>query len=101
MQHCLVASCEGPDIRPLLRTRAHAAADALRTGNDGWTVHIARHTVRAPNRPQPGPQWAAVHARNMAWLRNDLLETALADWHTHVLWLDADLVDFPPDLISR
>jgi hypothetical protein len=100
-QHCLVAICEGPDLPPAIKERAHACTDALRGSNPGWTVHVARHTTRAPNRPQPGPLWAAVHARNMAWLRNDLLAAHLANWHTHVLWLDADLVAFPPDLICR
>lgn len=99
--HCLVAVCEGPDLPPAIRDRMHAGAAALRAGNPGWAVDVVYHTTRAPDRPVPGPGWAAVHARNMAWLRNDLLAAHLAPQHTHVLWLDADLVAFPPDLISR
>lgn len=33
--------------------------------------------------------------------RNALIDFCLKDYHTHVLWMDADLVDCPPDLIER
>jgi hypothetical protein len=33
--------------------------------------------------------------------RNHLIETCLCESHTHVLWLDVDLVDVPADLIER
>jgi hypothetical protein len=33
--------------------------------------------------------------------RNHLIDTCLCDSHTHVLWLDVDLVDVPADLIGR
>lgn len=33
--------------------------------------------------------------------RNLVIETRLRPEHTHVLWMDADLVDVPPDLIQQ
>lgn len=36
-----------------------------------------------------------------AMARNQLLESCLNGRHSHVLWLDADLVEVPPDLIEQ
>ena len=51
-----------------------------------------------------GPRWApAVQRRRrevLARSRNRLLSGALGD-EDWVLWLDADLVDYPPDLLAR
>lgn len=33
--------------------------------------------------------------------RNAMLDLFLTDEHTHVLWIDADVVDYPPDLATR
>jgi glycosyltransferase involved in cell wall biosynthesis len=38
---------------------------------------------------------------NVADARNHILEKALKPHHTDVLWIDADLVSFPPDLFAR
>ena len=37
---------------------------------------------------------------NNAKARNELLEKHLCPWHTHVLWLDVDLVSVPSDIIE-
>lgn len=51
-----------------------------------------------------GPRWTpAIQRRRreiLADSRNELLAAALRD-EDHVLWLDADLVDYPPTLASR
>ncbi|AWB08093.1 hypothetical protein A6A40_23955 (plasmid) [Azospirillum humicireducens] len=51
-----------------------------------------------------GPRWApAIQRRRrevLARARNRLLSGALGD-EDWVLWLDADLVDYPPDLLTR
>lgn len=51
-----------------------------------------------------GPRWNIRHQRvrrsRIAQARNRLLEAALAD-EDWVLWIDADIVDFPPDILGR
>lgn len=38
---------------------------------------------------------------NNARARNELIETYLKPKHTHVLWMDVDIVEVPPDLIEQ
>ncbi|MGF1655767.1 MAG: glycosyltransferase [Verrucomicrobiales bacterium] len=38
---------------------------------------------------------------NLARVRNELLISCLRPQHTHVLWIDADVIDYPPDLIAQ
>jgi GT2 family glycosyltransferase len=33
--------------------------------------------------------------------RNELIARHLQPWHTHVLWLDVDIIEIPPDLVER
>lgn len=49
-----------------------------------------------PNQISDGRRFGA-----NAIARNNLILNNLTDWHTHVLWLDADLVRVPVDLIER
>ncbi len=63
-------------------------------------VHLLRHHQRAPDYLR---RWEPRHQRErrarIARIRNRLLARALGreDW---VMWLDADIVQFPPDLIA-
>lgn len=50
-----------------------------------------------PNSLKPDGRQYGQHAQ----ARNLLIETSLRDSHTHVLWLDVDLVDIPNNLIER
>jgi Anp1 len=54
--------------------------------------------------PPDVPRWAAPHQRErrsvLARSRNRLLIGALAD-EDWVLWLDVDVIDYPPDVIER
>lgn len=48
--------------------------------------------------PEPGDERPfSAHAA----ARNKMLELYLKKEHTHVLWIDADVVDYPADLASR
>lgn len=64
------------------------------------TIHLLRHHLRAPAYLR---RWEPQHQRErrarIARIRNRLLARALGheDW---VLWLDADIIQFPPDLIA-
>jgi|APTNR8051073442_1049403.scaffolds.fasta_scaffold00178_12 GT2 family glycosyltransferase len=63
-------------------------------------IHLLRHHQRAPNYTH---RWEPQHQRErrsgIARIRNRLLQRALGreDW---VLWLDADIIQFPPTLID-
>ncbi|WP_336801276.1 glycosyltransferase [Kaistia sp. MMO-174] len=54
--------------------------------------------------PDSGPRWNLRHQRvrrsRIAQARNRLLDAALVD-EDWVLWIDADIVDFPPDILGR
>lgn len=50
--------------------------------------------------PNAFPREARKYGPN-ARARNHLIETCLCESHTHVLWLDVDLVRVPVDLIER
>lgn len=64
------------------------------------TIHLLRHHQRAPAYLR---RWEPQHQRErrarIARIRNRLLARALdrEDW---VLWLDADIIQFPPDLMT-
>jgi len=53
-----------------------------------------------PNVPRWSHPWQLQRRRVLARARNHLLFQAMAD-HDWVLWLDADVVEYPPDLLQR
>lgn len=64
----------------------------LPDANPGMTFDIRRDAAAVPVPPSP-----SLYARHAA-VRNYMLDTYLAEHHTHVLWVDSDLVDYPADL---
>ena len=53
---------------------------------------------------EQGPRWSVGNQRKrrsrIAQVRNELLSEALAD-EDWVLWIDADIIDFPPNILKR
>ncbi len=76
--------------------------DTPRVFLDGTCARFARMTYPRreialfPNDPAPCGQRYGGHAR----ARNRLIEACLCEAHTHVLWMDVDLVKAPPNLIE-
>lgn len=72
-----------------------------RVGGRFRRVTLLRQDFPAPDR---GVRWALRHQRvrrsRIARVRNRLLQAALAD-EDWVLWIDADIVDFPADILRR
>jgi len=83
----LVATPQRPVYPDALVARNTAQIAALE-GN----LDIVRDTT-----PVLVPDDAPIYTRH-AVARNALIDRHLRDWHTHVLWVDADLIDVPPDL---
>lgn len=67
----------------------------LPDANPGMTFDIRRDAAAVPVPPSP-----SLYARHAA-VRNYMLDTYLAEHHTHVLWVDSDMVDYPADLPTR
>lgn len=77
---------------PALRAVADALVGRLPGANPGMTFD-----VRQDDSAVPVPASPSRYARHAA-VRNYMLDTYLAEHHTHVLWVDSDLVAYPADL---
>lgn len=64
----------------------------LPDANPGMAFDIRRDSAAVPVPPSPSK-----YARHAA-VRNYMLDTYLQPGHTHVLWIDSDLVSYPADL---
>lgn len=76
------------DLLPALRERAMRLANHL---EGCMSVHCQTRNETGDGRAYSG------HAK----ARNAMLDEWLKPSHTHVLWIDADVVNYPDDLISR
>jgi glycosyltransferase involved in cell wall biosynthesis len=47
------------------------------------------------------PTWSDIPFAPHAAARNALLDARLKPWHEWVMWIDADIVDYPPDIIDQ
>jgi hypothetical protein len=85
-----------PKMPDALQERAHSLADALHKRE----IEIGEHTVDIVGEffleAGDGRPFSA-HAQ----VRNKMLDLFLKEEYTHVLWIDADVVDYPTDLASR
>lgn len=89
----LVAIPYLPSMPDVLQGQMRVQADALYAENAGsLEVRLMDGRVAVPPN---APRYTA-HAA----ARNRLLETYLRPYHTHVLWIDSDLVRYPIDLPS-
>lgn len=86
-------------IRPsnphALRDRASELLYAMPAANLGMRFDIRQDDAALDIPPHP-----SLYMRH-ATVRNYMLDTYLRDEHTHVLWVDSDLIDYPADLPTR
>jgi glycosyltransferase involved in cell wall biosynthesis len=93
MINVLVAIAYKPDLLPFFYRRMLDLSDALIDTNLDFQIDIARHTKEVDT---SGP-----YASPQARARNALLDEFLRPEHDYVLWIDADIVEYPPDLLTR
>jgi hypothetical protein len=86
----LVAIPYLPSLPHAILDQMHAQVDAMESANEGLDVVLMDGTsTTPPNAPRYTAHAAA---------RNRLLDRYLRPHHTHVLWIDADLVRVPATL---
>jgi hypothetical protein len=81
-----------PNNPPALRKQADALLARLEGANSGMHFDICQDDSAVPVPPHP-----SLYMRH-ATVRNYMLEKYLRPHHTHVLWIDSDLIDYPADL---
>jgi hypothetical protein len=81
-----------PSNPPALRARADALLERMLGANPSTSFDIAQDDSAIDIPPHP-----SLYMRH-ATVRNHMLDTYLRKEHTHVLWVDSDLVDYPADL---
>ena len=73
---------------------------SLECANDGFNLHLGLY-----DKPYQNDMDARKTKKSgrgvLATLRNALLQEYLRPEHEYVLWLDADVVDYPPDLVGQ
>jgi hypothetical protein len=87
MANILVLVPIKPGLQPALIERASVLLET-QTGLETW-LRIC------PEKGDGRPYSAHAEARNA------MLDMYLKPEHTHVLWIDADVVEYPPDLATR
>jgi hypothetical protein len=95
MKRVLVAIPYKPDLHDHLYHRMIELSDALIWGNPDYQIDIMRvceKFVFTGKEPYAHPQ---------ATVRNALLDKFLKPEHDLVMWIDADMVDYPADIITQ
>ena len=83
-----------PALPQPLITRMRANADALYEANAGELEVVI---MDGTTHPAPGAPRYSGHAA----ARNKLIDTYLKPDHSHVLWIDSDIVSYPLDLVDQ
>lgn len=96
MANILVLIPVKPTLPPALQERAVQLLAALEIQER----EIGEHTIAAHIRTCPEPGDGRPFSGHAA-ARNAMLDAYLTTEHTHVLWIDADLVEYPADLATR
>jgi hypothetical protein len=91
----LIAQPRNPHNPPALTAVADALLARLHEANPDLDLDI-----QVDSAPIKVPADSPVYTRH-AIARNHLIDTRLRDEHTHVLWIDSDLIDYPADLPTR
>jgi len=86
-----------PGLNPLLACKARELAAALIPGNPNHLIEIIENNDLIPDNPADArTPWRKVYRA-----RNAVLDRInLNDWD-YLFWPDADLIDYPSDIISR
>ena len=81
-----------PTNPPALRARADALLERMVSANPGMCFDVRQDDTALEIPPHP-----SLYMRH-ATVRNHMLDTYLTPEHTHVLWVDSDLIDYPAEL---
>lgn len=92
MPSILVLQPIRPSNPPELRERADVLIERMLCANPGLSFDVAQDDSAVPVPPHP-----SLYMRH-ATVRNYMLDTYLLPSHTHVLWIDSDLIDYPAEL---
>lgn len=84
-----------PDHPAALRRQASILLARLEGANPGMAFDICQDDARLSI-----PDHSSRYMRH-ATIRNYMVDTYLRDEHTHVFWVDSDLIDYDADLPSR
>ncbi len=90
----LVAIPYKADMPTVLVDKMDELVERLYFNTPGFGLQVAKFSkeLNTPKIPYAAPQAAA---------RNALLDAHLKTFHDYVMWIDADLVDYPADIIRR
>ena len=91
----LIAQPRNPHNPPALAAVADVLLARLHEANPTLDLD-----VQVDSTPIKVPADSPAYTRH-ACARNHLIDTRLRDEHTHVLWIDSDLIDYPADLPMR
>lgn len=82
-----------PSLNPALRDRAAALAARMLPANEDLELTIVMDGRGVPGEAGDARPWSKV-----ARIRNTMLAGVSLDRHEWVMWMDADVVDYPADL---
>jgi hypothetical protein len=91
---CLIAICVKPGLHSALHAKMTALSDALMVANPGFRLELVRD-----DRPFELVPGGHVWSKPML-ARNALIDRYLRPEHSHVLWIDADIVSYPSDVLT-
>lgn len=95
MSNILVLQPIRPSNPPALRERADALIERMLAANPALSFD-----VRQDDSAVFVPAFPSLYMRH-ATVRNYMLDRYLGPEHTHVLWIDSDLIDYPADLPTQ
>ncbi len=93
MANILVLIPIKPTLAPALKQRAKALLSEM-------VAHSTEHWIEAHTRVCPEQGDGRPYSAHAA-ARNSMLDRYLQERHTHILWIDADVVGYPPDLADK
>lgn len=101
-QCVLVAIPMKSSLNDQLRQRMLDQVERLPTNNGSLKVELGLYEHTPKSEPQKGsPSYVLQRSINLCAARNELIAEHLEPHHDWVLWIDADIVEYPADLPLR
>lgn len=85
-----------PNMNASLRSKALAGVYGMLGANPGLDLSILIDTRHEPHREGDDTPWCRV-----CRVRNRIINSLDLTKHDYLMWIDADVVDYPPDLPTR
>ncbi len=92
----LVAIPIKPEMHPYLKKNAIEHASELVLGNPKFDVVLHFDFTEIPKVPTDVRPWSKV-----ARIRNKIVDSVKWDTYDYVLWIDADVVEYPKDILTQ